>query len=62
MLRSVALLLEHGLGRPELARALDDAVERALASSPTRDLGGSASTSESGDAVLAALAPVAASR
>ena len=62
MLRSVALLLEHGLGRPELARALDEAVERALASSPTRDLGGSASTSEFGDAVLAALAPVAASR
>jgi len=62
MLRSVALLLEHGLGRAELARALDAAVESALASSPTRDLGGSASTSEFGDAVLAALVPVAASR
>ncbi len=62
MLRSVALLLEHGLGRTELARALDAAVERALASSPTRDLGGSSSTSEFGAAVLAALAPVAASR
>jgi len=62
MLRSVALLLEHGLGRADLARALDGAVESALASSPTRDVGGSSSTSEFGDAVLATLAPVAASR
>jgi 3-isopropylmalate dehydrogenase len=62
MLRSVALLLEHGLGRAELARALDAAVERALADAPTVDLGGTASTSNFGDAVLAALAPVAAQR
>jgi 3-isopropylmalate dehydrogenase len=52
MLRSTALMLEHGLGRPEEARRLDAAVEAALASTPTRDLGGSATTSELGDAVL----------
>ena len=58
MLRSCALLLEHGLGRRDLARAVDDAVEGALASSPTQDLGGVATTSEFGDAVLRSLATV----
>ena len=52
-LRSVALLLEHGLGRPEEARALDAAVDRALETTPTPDLGGSATTGEFADAVLA---------
>ncbi len=55
MLRSTALLLEHGLGRPEAARALEAAVDAALAEAPTPDLGGSATTREFGDAVLAAL-------
>jgi len=58
MLRSCALLLEHGLGRRDLARAVDDAVEGALASAPTPDLGGVATTSEFGDAVLRSLATV----
>jgi 3-isopropylmalate dehydrogenase len=53
MLRSVALLLEHGLGRPEEARALDAAVDQALETTPTPDLGGSATTGEFSDAVLA---------
>jgi 3-isopropylmalate dehydrogenase len=52
-LRSVALMLEHGLGRPEQARALDAAVDRALETTPTSDLGGSATTGEFADAVLA---------
>ena len=52
-LRSVALLLEHGLGRPEEARALDAAVNRALETTPTPDLGGSATTGEFADAILA---------
>jgi isocitrate/isopropylmalate dehydrogenase len=52
-LRSVALMLEHGLGRPEEARALDAAVDRALETTPTPDLGGSATTAEFTDAVLA---------
>jgi 3-isopropylmalate dehydrogenase len=55
MLRSVALLLHHGLGRPELATALDAAVDGALVSRPTRDAGGDATTSDFGDEVLAAL-------
>ena len=56
MLRSVALALELGLGRPDDARRLEAAVESALATAPTPDLGGTATTREFGDAVLAALA------
>jgi 3-isopropylmalate dehydrogenase len=55
MLRSVALLLEHGLGRLDLAAALDAAVDAVLAATPTRDAGGDATTTEFGDAVLRAL-------
>ena len=55
MLRSVALLLEHGLGRLDLAAALDAAVDTILVARPTRDAGGSATTGEFGDAVLAEL-------
>jgi 3-isopropylmalate dehydrogenase len=56
MLRSTALMLEHGLARPREARALEAAVETALREAPTPDLGGSATTRDVGDAVLAALA------
>ncbi len=56
MLRSLALLLEHGLGEADLARAVEAAVGDALNAAPTPDLGGSATTSEFGDAVLASLA------
>ena len=52
MLRSTALMLEHGLALPDEARRLEAAVESAIASTPTPDLGGSASTSEFGDTVL----------
>jgi 3-isopropylmalate dehydrogenase len=55
MLRSTALMLAYGLGRTEEAARLDAAVDRALADAPTADLGGRASTSQFGDAVLAAL-------
>ncbi len=55
MLRSTAMLLEHALGRREEAARLDAAVDAALESAPTSDLGGTASTSEFGDAVLARL-------
>jgi 3-isopropylmalate dehydrogenase len=55
MLRSVALLLEHGLARPDLAAAVDAAVDAALVSHPTRDVGGTATTARFGDAVLAQL-------
>jgi 3-isopropylmalate dehydrogenase len=52
MLRSAALMLDHGLGKPDEARRLEAAVDAALASSPTPDLGGTATTAEFGDAVL----------
>ena len=55
MLRSTALMLEHGLGLPGEARRLSEAVEAALREQPTPDLGGSATTRELGDAVLARL-------
>ena len=55
MLRSTALLLEHGLGRPGEAAALMRAIEAAIHSAPTSDLGGNASTSEFGSAVRAQL-------
>jgi 3-isopropylmalate dehydrogenase len=55
MLRSVALMLAHGLGRPDEARALEDAVEEALKATPTPDVGGRATTGQFTDAVLAGL-------
>jgi 3-isopropylmalate dehydrogenase len=55
MLRSVALLLEHTFARPELATAVDASVDAALVSHPTRDAGGTATTTAFGDAVLALL-------
>jgi 3-isopropylmalate dehydrogenase len=55
MLRSLALMLEHGFGRRDLAGAVSAAVEDALGSHPTPDAGGRATTGEVGDAVLASL-------
>jgi 3-isopropylmalate dehydrogenase len=55
MLRSLALLLEHALARPDLAGAVAQSVDEALTTSPTRDQGGTATTAEFGDAVLASL-------
>ncbi len=56
MVRSTALLLEYGLARPDDAEALRGAVEAAIVSSPTPDLGGSATTAEFGAAVKEQLA------
>ena len=56
MLRSVALMLDHALGRPDDARRLEAAVSTALAIAPTPDLGGSATTADATAATLAALA------
>ena len=44
MLRSVALLLSHGLGRADEAAALERAVDAALVEAPTPDLGGASTT------------------
>jgi 3-isopropylmalate dehydrogenase len=56
MLRSVALLLEHGLARMDAAAQLTRAIEVVLVSTPTQDLGGTATTAEFGAAVVDALA------
>ena len=55
MLRSAALMIRHGLDKPDEAERLETAVDAALASAPTPDLGGGATTSDFTDAVLSAL-------
>ncbi|TML89920.1 MAG: 3-isopropylmalate dehydrogenase [Actinobacteria bacterium] len=62
MLRSVALLLRHGAGEAELADELERVVGEALESTPTPDLGGSATTADFTDAVVRALAQPGARR
>jgi 3-isopropylmalate dehydrogenase len=57
MLRSLALCLEHSLGRADLARCVEQAVAAAIASTPTPDLGGAATTSQFTESVLVSLAP-----
>ncbi len=52
MLRSLVLLLEHGLEEPALASALADAISAVLERTPTVDLGGEASTAEFGADVV----------
>ena len=55
MLLTTSLLLAYGLGEHEWARRLDAAVASALTTVKSPDQGGSATTSDVGDAVLAAL-------
>ena len=55
MLRTVSLLLAYGLGKHDAAKLVDGAVAAALATVRTPDVGGTATTAEFGDAVLAAL-------
>jgi 3-isopropylmalate dehydrogenase len=57
MLRSTALMLELAFGRTSEARALEAAVDGALETTPTPDLGGKATTAEFAAAVVEALAP-----
>jgi 3-isopropylmalate dehydrogenase len=52
MLRSTALMLRHGLDRAAEADALERAVDSALETTATPDLGGSSTTRDVGDAVL----------
>jgi 3-isopropylmalate dehydrogenase len=52
MLRSAALMLAHGLDEPVEAARLEAAVDATLASTPTPDLGGSATTSDFAEAVV----------
>jgi 3-isopropylmalate dehydrogenase len=55
MLRSTALMLEHGFERRAEAQSLEQAVDTALREAPTPDLGGHATTEEVADAVLRAV-------
>ena len=56
MILSAALMLRHGLGMEDEAAAVESAVDRALEQGlRTRDLGGTASTAEAAQAVLARL-------
>ena len=53
MILSAALMLRHGLARPDAAAAVESAVDRALEGGlRTRDLGGTATTAETTEAVL----------
>lgn len=52
MLRSLALLLEHALDRADLARSLAAAVDDTLVSTPTPDVGGTATTTSFAAAVV----------
>jgi len=56
MLRSTALLLEHGLGHADEAGALERAIDAALEQVKTPDLGGTATTEQLGAAVREQLA------
>ena len=54
---SVALMFRHSLGRPDVALAVEAAVDACLAGGVlTADLGGAATTDQAGAAVVAALA------
>jgi 3-isopropylmalate dehydrogenase len=55
MLRSTSLMLEYGLGQPQAARSLEQAVDVALGVAPTPDLGGKATTAEFADVVMGVL-------
>jgi 3-isopropylmalate dehydrogenase len=56
MIRSVAMLLEHGLRRPAEAARITAALEDVARDLTTADRGGTATTEEVGDAVVARLA------
>jgi 3-isopropylmalate dehydrogenase len=55
-IRSAALLLVHGLGLPEAAARLDGALDRVMARGGTPDQGGTWTTTQLGDELLAELA------
>ena len=59
MLLSVGMMLKYSLQEPELAKAVDEAVKNVLEKGiKTGDIGGSAKTTEVGDAVAAELASI----
>ena len=55
----MAMMLQYSLGLPDEAKAIEEAVKHALnAGTMTKDIGGTASTTEVGDAVAKELAKV----
>lgn len=52
---SAAMLLTHALNRPDVAKVVEDAVSQTLATNPTPDLGGKASTSQFAQQVIEAI-------
>lgn len=59
MLLSMGMMLKYSLQQPELAKKIDEAVKTVIDNGVrTKDIGGSASTSEVGDAVAAELAKI----
>lgn len=59
ILLSVAMMFDYGLGMHEVGGRLSEALDRALVESPTTDLGGTATTDDFTEFVLAALEGVA---
>ena len=57
---SAAMMLRHSFKQNDIATAIEHAVQEALKSNPTRDLGGNAGTAEFTTAVINALAMPAA--
>jgi 3-isopropylmalate dehydrogenase len=56
MILSVSMMLKYSLRQPDLAKAIDKAVETTIENGVrTKDIGGQASTQEMGDAVAAEL-------
>ena len=59
MLLSVSMMLKYSLCEPELAAAVDQAVKQSIEKGvTTKDIHGSSSTSEVGDAIAAELAQI----
>lgn len=59
MILSLSMMLKYSLNMPEEAKAIDEAVKRTIESGVnTKDIGGSNSTTEVGDAIAKQLAEV----
>jgi 3-isopropylmalate dehydrogenase len=59
MILSVSMMLKYSLCLPEIAKAIDVAVENALEGGVrTKDIGGKASTTEMSDAIIAELTTI----
>jgi len=59
MILSLSMMLKYSLNLPEEAKAIDEAVKRTIENGVnTKDIGGSSSTSEVGDAIAEEFAKV----